>query len=37
MEIAMPIVEHVHKVLQGEYTPQAAVQALLSRATTQEI
>jgi glycerol-3-phosphate dehydrogenase (NAD(P)+) len=37
MEIAMPIVEHVYKVLQGEYTPQAAVQALLSRATTQEI
>ncbi|MEN9461975.1 MAG: NAD(P)H-dependent glycerol-3-phosphate dehydrogenase [Pseudomonadota bacterium] len=37
MEIAMPIVEHVHKVLEGEYTPQAAVQALLSRATTQEI
>lgn len=37
MEIAMPIVEHVHKVLQGIYTPHAAVQALLARATKQEI
>jgi glycerol-3-phosphate dehydrogenase (NAD(P)+) len=36
MEIAMPIVEHVHKVLSGECTLQVAVRTLLSRATKQE-